>query len=172
MDPRIKTPTTVLAQTHALAVSLFDDIARDSSIVAQARKLQGDVRAVRDRANNASLTSAIAAFDEQLTALVGQGGGGRRGGGGAAPAPVGGRGRGGAGTQPSLSSITGELLSLMSLLEGADAEPTTQALAAVRAAQRGFDSLVSRWDALRGPELVALNAKLRAAGQQPVAVVP
>jgi photosystem II stability/assembly factor-like uncharacterized protein len=170
MDPRIKTTPAVLAQTHALAVSLFDDIARDSSIVAQARRLQGDLRAVRDRANNASLTSAIAAFDEQLTALVGQGGGGRRGGGGAAPAPGG--GRGGAATQPSLSSITGELLSLMSLLEGADAEPTTQALAAVRAAQRDFDSLVSRWSTLSGAELAALNGKLRAAGQQPVSVVP
>lgn len=68
--------------------------------------------------------------------------------------------------------MNGELLSLMSLLEQADAEPTTQALAAVRSAQREFDSLVSRWDALRGPELVALNAKLRAAGQQPVSIVP
>lgn len=171
-DPRIKTPPAVLAQTHALAVSLFDAIARDSSIVAQARKLQGDLRAVRDRANNAGLTSGIAAFDEQLTALVGQGGGGRRGGGGAAPAPGGGRGRGGPGTQPSLSSITGELLSLMALLEGADAEPTAQALAAVRAAQRDFDLLVSRWSTLTGAELAVLNGKLRAAGQQPVSIVP
>ncbi len=40
MDPRIKTPAAAIAQEHALAVTLFDDIARDSAIVAEARALQ------------------------------------------------------------------------------------------------------------------------------------
>jgi len=156
----------VIAQEHALAVALFDDIARDSAIVAQVRALQTPLHAVRDRANNATLTEAINTYDEKLNGLAGQGGGGGRRGGG------GGRGRGGAGAQPSFSSINGELLSMLALLEGADAEPTTQALAAVRGTQRDFDALVARWNALRTTDLNALNAKLRAAGQQTVSISP
>jgi hypothetical protein len=166
MDPRVKTPAAVIAQEHALAVALFDDIARDSAIVAQVRGLQTQLRAVRDRANNATLTETINTYDEKLNALAGQGGGGGRRGGG------GGRGRGGAGAQPSFSSINGELLSMLALLEGADAEPTTQALAAVRGTQRDFDALVARWNVLRTTDLNALNAKLRQAGQQAVSVSP
>ncbi|MGE5101976.1 MAG: WD40/YVTN/BNR-like repeat-containing protein [Deltaproteobacteria bacterium] len=166
MDPRIRTPATLIAQEHALAVALFDAIARDSAIATQVRALQAQLRAVRDRANDPALTEAINGYDEKLNALAGQGGGGGRRGGG------GGRGRGGAGGQPTLSSISGELLSMMELLEEADAEPTTQALAAVRVTERDFGALVARWNALRTTELTALNAKLRAAGQQPVSVSP
>jgi len=151
-----------------MAVALFDAIARDSSIVAQAQTLRAQLRAARDRANNPSVTEAINAYDDKLVALAGQGGGGgRRGGGGGG----GGRGRGGA-PQPSFSSITGELMSLLALIEDADAEPTTQAVAAVRATQRDFDALVARWTAMRSTELVALNAKLKGAGQPPIAVSP
>jgi hypothetical protein len=128
--------------------------------VAQAQALRGKLRAARDAANNPSLTEAITAYDERLIALAGQGGGGgRRGGGG------GGRGRGGAGAQPSFSSINGELMTLLTLIEDADAEPTTQATAAVRTVQRDFDALSARWTAMRTTELTALNAKLKAAGQ-------
>jgi hypothetical protein len=133
--------------------------------VAQARALSTQLRNVRDRANNSALSDAINAYDEKLNALAGQSaGGGRRGGGG--------RGRGGAGGQPSFSSINGELLSMMELLEEADVEPTTQALAAVRGTQRDFAALVARWNTLRTTEMGALNAKLRAAGQQAVSVSP
>ena len=40
MDPRVKTPAAVIAQTHATAVALFDAIARDSS-----RRREGRCRA-------------------------------------------------------------------------------------------------------------------------------
>jgi hypothetical protein len=39
MDPRVKTPALALAHEHGLAVALFDDMTRDSTIVAQARAL-------------------------------------------------------------------------------------------------------------------------------------
>ncbi len=37
MDPRVKTPAAALAQTHAMAVRLFDAIARDSAVADRAR---------------------------------------------------------------------------------------------------------------------------------------
>jgi photosystem II stability/assembly factor-like uncharacterized protein len=158
MDPRVKTPPPVLAQAHARSVALFDALARDSAITAQVRVLRTQLRDTRDRANNPTLTEAINAYDASLGALSGQAGGGRRGG-----------GRGGAAAQPSFASINGELMTLLALLEDADAEPTTQAVAAVKGAQSEFAGLVSRWSALRTTDLAALNTKLRAAGQ---AVIP
>ncbi len=155
MDPRVKTPPTAIAQEHVLAVALFDDIARDSAIVAQARALRAQLTQTRGRTSDAALSAAIDSFDSRVAALVGGGGGGGRRGGG--------RGRGAAGA-PSFSSINGDLLTLMTALEQADAEPTTQTLAAVHSTQRDFDALVARWAAIRGSDLDALNAKLKAAG--------
>jgi hypothetical protein len=167
MDPRVKTPAAALAQAHAMAVRLYDDIARDSAIVERARVAREQLRAIRDRATgNASLADAITAFDQQLLVVAGQGGGGGRRGGG------GGRGRGGAPGQQSFSTINGELMSLLNLLEDADAEPTSQAVAAVVKVEQEFATLMNRWTTLRTTELAALNAKLNAAGQQAIVIAP
>jgi photosystem II stability/assembly factor-like uncharacterized protein len=167
MDPRVKTPATAIAHVHAMAVRLYDDIARDSAIVERARVAREQLRAVRDRVTgNASLADAITAFDQQLLAVAGQGGGGGRRGGG------GGRGRGGAPGQQSFSTINGELMSLLNLLEDADAEPTSQAVAAVAKVEQEFVTLANQWTTLRTTELATLNAKLKAAGQQAIAIAP
>ena len=166
MDPRVKTPPAVLAQAHAMSVRLYDDIARDSAVADHARAARDQLRAVRDRAaGNAALTDAIAAFDQQLVAVAGQGGGGRGRGGG-------GRGRGGAPGQISFSSINGDLMQLLNLLEDADAEPTTQAVAAVRKTEQDYATLMTRWNTLRTTDLAAMNAKLKAAGQQAITIAP
>jgi photosystem II stability/assembly factor-like uncharacterized protein len=167
MDPRVKAPAAALAQAHAMAVRLYDDIARDSAIAEQARVARDQLRAARDRAaGNSSLVDAIAAFDQQIAAVVGQGGGGGRRGGG------GGRGRGGAPGQTTFASINGDLMSLLNLLEDADAEPTSQATAAVAKIEQDYAALMSRWTALRTTELASLNTKLRAAGQQGITIAP
>jgi hypothetical protein len=120
------------------------------------------LRAVRDRANNAALTEAINAYDQRLAGLTGQSGGGR-----------GGRGRGGASAGgPTLASMSGELLSMLSIIEDSDAPPTTQTTAAVSSVQRGFTELLARWNTIRTTELASLNAKLRAAGQQAITISP
>jgi hypothetical protein len=162
MDPRVKTLPTALAAEHVMAVALFDDIARDSAITAQAQAIRRQLGAVR---GDASLTDAVGAFTTKLTAIAGAGGGGGRRGGG-------GRGRGAAPAGPTFASINGELMSLMALLEDADVEPTITATKAVHEAQRDFDGLVARWKALTTTELAALNVKLKAAGQATVSVTP
>jgi hypothetical protein len=165
MDPRVKTPAGVIAQTHITAVALWDAMARDSAIVARSDVLRNQLRDARGRSSDAALGGAIDAFDAALVSLVGQGAGGGRGGG---------RGRGGGapGAQTTFRSINGELLTLLALFEQSDGEPTTQAMTAVRNAQRDFALLTSRWDRLRTTDLVALNAKLRAAGQQTISIEP
>jgi photosystem II stability/assembly factor-like uncharacterized protein len=160
MDPRVKTPAAAIAAEHAMAVSLFDAIAVDSTIRAQGSALRTSLGAARQSAassGNQPLLAAIGSLQDSVAAIVGQGaGGGRRGGGG-------GRGRGGA-AATTISSVSGELLPLMQLLEDADVEPTTQAVAAVRRVQRDQASLVARWNAVKTGVIPALNARLRAAG--------
>jgi hypothetical protein len=160
MDPRIKTPAAAIAAEHALAVALFDDIARDSAIVESARGLRSRLAEARAKSNDARLSADIDAYDSRVLSIAG---------GVAGRAGRGGRGRGAA-SQTTLASLNGELLSLMAALEEADAEPTSATLGAVHAVQRDFDSLAARWTTAIGPELAGLNARLRGAGQQPVSV--
>lgn len=129
MDPRVKTPAVAIEREHAMAVALFDAIAADSAIVAEARTL-------RER-----LGGAASPIVDSIGAVVGQGGGrGGRGGGG----------RGGANRAgPTISSIAGELQALMALLEDSDTEPTTAQVAAVSAALRDQAALVARWNKAR-----------------------
>jgi hypothetical protein len=165
MDPRVKTPPEVLARQHALAVGLWDDIARDSVTAAQIRDLRAKIGDARGR-GDASLAQALSTYDGQLGALAGQGGGGRRGGGGGGGggAPAGGRGGRGAAAQPSIASTNGELLSALSLLDETDTELTPQGMATVLDAKRAADAVNARWMALLTTELAGVNAKLRAAG--------
>jgi hypothetical protein len=60
----------------------------------------------------------------------------------------------------------------MTLLEEADVDPTTQAVTAVRNAQRDQAALVARWNTVKTKLLPALNARLRAVGQAAVAIPP
>jgi len=124
--------------------------------VTQIGSLRSQLAAARQ---NAQAADAVTAFEQKLTALAGSGGGGRGGG----------RGRGGAaGGQPSFASITGDISTVMNLLDGADVTPTSQALAAATRAEREFAALISRWDTLRTSELSALNTRLRQLGLSPV----
>jgi hypothetical protein len=165
MDPRVKTPPTVLAQMHAMSVRLFDAIARDSLVADRARVVRTQLRDAREHAGASSAAmQSIDAFEQQLTSVVGQAGGGRGRGGG--------RGGGAPGARPTFASINGELLSLLALVEDSDAPLTTQATAAVASAERDFASLNARWTALRTTGLADVNAKLKAAGQQPIVIAP
>jgi hypothetical protein len=164
MDPRVKTPPAALAAEHAMAVSLFDAMVADSAIVAQAAALRRSIGMARQNATAArdqQLVTAVGAIEDSLNAIVGQGGGGGRGGRG------GGRG---ATTMRTVTSLSGELLPLMQLLEEADVEPTTQAVAAVRNLQREQAALVARWTAIRTRLVPALNARLRAASAAEIPV--
>src|SRR5262249_3776958 len=135
----------------------------DSAVTDRSSAVRARLRDARGKVSDASVTSAIDAFDASIGSVVGAGGGGGRGG----------RGRGGAaGTQTTFRSINGELMTPVSLIEEADAEPTSQAMAAIRALQKDFAALEARWAKLRTTDLVSLNAKLKAAGQAPIVIDP
>ncbi len=73
-------------------------------------------------------------------------------------------------TEPTLSALNGALASLLVSLDGADAAPTAQALAAYDSYRDLLNKTVAGWTALREKELAALNAMLRQYRLSPLTV--
>ena len=175
MDPRVKTPAVDLQQQYTLSIGLYDAAYEAVARIAQAHTIR--IQLADRRTSAASAADAIDAFSKKLDEIAGadQGGGGggrgRRGGGGGGGGR-GARGGGAAASAPpadSYASIQGTLLGPEGLLQGADETPTTQAVAAANDRLKAFAAVRARWDALIKADLPALNAKLKAAGAEPVA---
>ena len=64
----------------------------------------------------------------------------------------------------ALSSLNGEMMTLMQMLEEADAEPTTTLATAVATVRASFAGIVAKWTALKASDLARLTARLKAAG--------
>jgi photosystem II stability/assembly factor-like uncharacterized protein len=148
MDPRVKTPAAGLEQQFTLLMQCYDGIRRAQETLKEVRKLRGQLREVRERAEKGALAEAVAKVDKEAAALEGQARGRFFFG---PPGPM------------SLSRVIGELAAQLRLLQGADATPTTQAVAACKEARQALDKLAKRWDDLKGKEVKALNEQLRKA---------
>jgi len=153
MDPRVKTASQDLAQQHAIAMRCYEGLKQVREAQEQVRKLRSQLRDLRGRASEGALVEAINALERKAAALEGAGGG-LRGGGGAS----------GGSSEPSLSRVSGELLGLMGLVEGADVKPTTQAAAASEQALRTLEQVLSRWNEIRDKDAKLLNEQLAKAG--------
>jgi len=165
IDPRVKTSSRGIQEQFALSKALYDGILASQAALEKLRGLRAQVKKVQEKAgeNQAAVSLALSEFDKKAAALEGGGGGpGQRGGGG--------MGMGAAGGPETLAGIAAGLSSLMNLLQGADAEPTTQAKDAVAERLQALAALMGRWDDLKGPELAALNARLKEAGLPAVEV--
>ena len=113
-------------------------------LLEELRALRAKVKAAQTGATGAAAT-ALAEFDGKAAALEGSAGGGH-----------------------SLGRLTGELGGLYGTLQEADVAPTTQTLAAIAEREATLRELLARWAALRGTELAALDATLRAAGMEEI----
>ncbi|HEV8482929.1 MAG TPA: glycoside hydrolase, partial [Blastocatellia bacterium] len=158
MDPRVKTLPADLGQQHAIAMRSYEGLLQVRDAQVQTRKLREQIKNLRERAAPGPLADALSSLDSKLTSLEGAGGG-----------PRGGGGRGAAGGgEPSLNRMSGELLSLMGLVEGADVRPTTQAVSASEEIQKRLSDLVARWLEIKDRELKSLNGRLREAQLTPL----
>ena len=150
MDPRVKAPAAGLAQQFELSKAMYDGIGQADKALSDLRALREKVRAIEERGAGAA-RDALADFSRKAAALEGPAAGGRFGGGFAPPAP------------DTLSGASALLASVMGLLQGADAAPTSQLAAAAAEARQALAKVLARWNALRAEELARLNAQLRAA---------
>jgi len=167
MDPRVKTPALALAQQSTLSKAVYDGALDAQSALQQLRALRAAVKQAQERAGQAPAAATLGAFDQKLASIEGIAGGGGRGGAGGGGG-AGGRG-GAAGGADTLAGIGGSLTSLVPILQGADAAPTTQVLSAVTERRAALATLLGRWKALSTTELAALNAALIQAGQPAIA---
>lgn len=154
IDPRVKTRFEGLAQQHAIAMRCYDGMKQAREAIEQVRKLRTQLRSLRDRAGQGALSDAITALEGRAAALEGTGGGFRGGG-------VAG---GGASGEASLSRVSGELLGLMGLVEGADVTPTTQAVAASQQVQHTLEQVLALWSEIKDKDIKLLNEQLAKAG--------
>ena len=152
MDPRVKTPLLGLQQQFTLSKQMYDDAIATAAAVAEARSLRAQLQDLKAKAGQGALADAITALDQKAAALASGGGG-----------PGGGRFGGGGGGPETLAGIRGSLVSLMSLLQGADVTPTTQAVAAITQRRKETASLMAKWAALKKTDLANLNAQLKQA---------
>ena len=150
MDPRIKTPPAGLAQQFTLAMQLAQGMDKGFDALQEVRKLRSQLKDLHERAVQGALADSIAALDKKAASLEG------------------GRSRGfeamlQSGGETNLSRLNGELAGVYEVIEGADATPTTQAVAAVAAVQKNLASQLAQWRELKTKDLAALNGELKKA---------
>jgi photosystem II stability/assembly factor-like uncharacterized protein len=158
MDPRVKTPAAALAQQSMLSKQIYDGVLDSQAALRQLRAIRAQVKPLQDKAGPGPVFQALTAFDQKAAGLEGGGGGGQRGAGGGV-----GPGAGAGSGQDTLAAIGSSMSSLMNLLQGADAGPTSQALAAVSERQKAFAVLIGKWNAFKTQDLANLNTQLKAA---------
>jgi photosystem II stability/assembly factor-like uncharacterized protein len=161
MDPRVKTTPEGLAQQFDIAFKSYESGQQIREAQAQIRNLRRQLATLKERAGQGALAGSVTALDKKAADLEGAGTGGFRGAGGGA----------GAGGELTLARLSGEFSSLMSLVEGADVKPTTQAAAAFQEARNNLASLFGRWNEIKEKDVKALNSQLQAANLPPLEVV-
>ena len=149
MDPRIQTPPAGLLQQFTLAKQIADAMHEDFVALQEVRKLRPQLKDLQERAGKGALADALGALDKKAEALQGTARGFEE-------EPGGGR-------EESLSRLNGELAQLLDVVDGADATPTTQAVAAVPEIQKSVSAQLARWKEIQEKSIPALNAQLKRA---------
>jgi photosystem II stability/assembly factor-like uncharacterized protein len=160
IDPRVATPDTGLARQFALSKEMYDGMVAVGAALGELRDIRTQVRDRVGRVSQRSLADSLQAFDAGVQALEGAGGGFGRGGGGGPPS--------GAAEAETLGAASRAMSQLMGRLQAADVTPVPRLVDAVAAQRSVTASVLSRWTALQGGDLAALNRQLQAAGLPPI----
>ncbi|HEU5358413.1 MAG TPA: hypothetical protein VFU45_04805, partial [Gemmatimonadales bacterium] len=140
MDPRISTPSAGLAAQFSLAMGLYTAMDRAHDVLAAVRAVRAQVGDRRAHAAGV-VADSLTAIDAAITAL--------------ATSPD--------GLEPTVGALGG----VYGIVEGADAEPTSQAAAAAHRLDRQVAHLEERWVGFRR-RLVGVNSQLQATGLAPI----
>jgi len=147
MDPRVKTPAAGLKQQFELASSICEMMRQDYEALQQVRSLRAQLTTLR--VSKGAPVDAIDALDRKAAAIeAGSGSLGRRS---------------GSVAEASLTRLNSDLNRVLDVLDGADASPTTQAVAAVGRLAASLKSVLAQWNGLKIREVPPLNERLRQA---------
>lgn len=142
MDPRVKTPIIQLQQQHDLSYAAYKGRQQVLQTQDSITNLRKQIKERLAQANEA-LKPILQNADKQLVRLE--------------IAPAGGE-------DFSFSSLNRSFSSIYNILHDTDMPPTTQAIAAAKEAQTGFNQLNTKWKMWKEKDLIALNAQLKQAG--------
>jgi photosystem II stability/assembly factor-like uncharacterized protein len=144
MDPRVTTPAEGIARMFEVSFGSYEGISRIRAAQGEIANLRAQIKAIRDRAG--AMAEAIDAVDKKAAAIDGVRAAGRQ-----------------AGGEMTLARLAAELNTVMGIVEGADAQPTSQAAAAYRESLSRLDELLARWNEIKSRDVNDLNEKLRRA---------
>jgi photosystem II stability/assembly factor-like uncharacterized protein len=132
MDPRVRITAAGLRLQHDIGVRMNDAISRDFTALSELRTQRGLLRTQREGAKAKEVADSLVALDSTLAGIET----GTRGG------PVAG-----------LVQLNEQLAGILDTVEGADAEPTTQAVAGAADLEQKLTVLLRRWTEIRGTRL-------------------
>jgi len=161
LDPRVKISPAALKQQFDLSMICYEGLQEVRTTREHIRALRLQVQSLLKNGDLGALKDALDDFEKKAGSIDGTGRvsdvdiiyfspSASRGG------------------QETLAGLQTKLLYLMTLLQSADAKPTSQALAAVRQQQGSLKGLLGRWSDLRTRDLKKLNDGLRKAGRSPL----
>jgi hypothetical protein len=156
MDPRVKTSPAVLQQQFELSMQCYEGMQHARAAMAELGKLRAQLRQLRDKVKDEALQQAVAEVEKKVAAFQG------------AERRFFERPEPGVPQEPTLARLVGDMSGLLHVLQGADAAPTSQAVAGCAEAQRALHKMLQRRDELTGKDLKALNDRLREAGLPPL----
>ena len=156
MDPRVRVAPLALSQLLALEMKIIEAMKQSYDAVQPLRALRTQLKDLQTKLSSDAgakpLVDAVNSLDKNAAELLAVE---------QTYAPVG---------IVSVASLNGALGSLLSLVEGADAAPTTQAASAFVTYRRLLDQQMAKWSALKEKDLPALNTLLQQRQLPPIAV--
>ena len=132
MDPRVRITPAGLRLQHDIGVRMNDAISRDFAALSELRTQRGLLRTQREGAKAKEVADSLVALDSTLAGIE-----------------TGTRG----GAAAGLVQMNEQLASVLDTVEGADADPTTQAMAAAADLEQKLGVLLRRWTDIRGTRL-------------------
>jgi hypothetical protein len=132
MDPRVRISAQGLALQHDLGVRLNDAIRRDFAALGEVRARRALLRTQRAGAKGGEVADSLTTLDTALGAL-------ESGGNTSAAA--------------NLVRLNSDLATVLDIVEGADAEPTTQTVVAVSSLEQSLGALLNQWSDLKRTRL-------------------
>ena len=132
MDPRVQISEAGLSLQHDVGVRMNDAISRDFAALAQVREQRALLRTQREGAKAGEIADSLTVLDSLLLGIE--------------SGPSG-------GTAENLVTLNGELAAVLHIVEGADAEPTTQVVRAAADLERALAAVLSRWSEVQRTRL-------------------
>ncbi len=161
LDPRVEITPEALQQQTAFSMAAYESYQHAQTAREAIQAVRAQVQTLQEGTIPRALRSALAALDDDLGALEGSGTPG-------AADMLYGSVYAAAPGQETLADMQRIFLYLLEVLQGADAAPTSQAMAAVQDQQQVLQTVVGRWEALREGDLKTVNNQLSKSGFAPL----